>query len=219
MKKIIFDIFVLTFVTLFCILGTWQLYRLDWKLKLISEITFGLNSTPLEYSSSIEKNFQRVTTSGKFIFEEQIFLYGLNDNGQPGYFVVTPFVTFKKENVLVNRGWISKNFKDDPNINKKITKNEKIIGLLKKINKPNIFKPDNDLKNNIWFSINLDEIKVLTGKQFKNFIIYLEDNKVKMPLPKKISVDLPNNHLKYAITWYAISISILLYYLYYRKKR
>ena len=167
----------------------------------------------------VPKQLQFLYSLGLLYNAVQIFLYGLNDNGQPGYFVVTPFVTFKKENVLVNRGWISKNFKDDPNINKKITKNEKIIGLLKKINKPNIFKPDNDLKNNIWFSINLDEIKGLTGKQFKNFIIYLEDNKVKIPLPKKISVDLPNNHLKYAITWYAISISILLYYLYYRKKR
>ena len=35
--------------------------------------------------------------------------------------------------------------------------------------------------------------------------------------PKKISIDLPNNHLKYAITWYSISISILFYFLYFRK--
>ncbi len=219
MKKVIFDIFVISFITIFCILGTWQLYRLEWKLKLISEITFGLNSTPLEYSNSIKKNFQRVTSSGKFIFEEQIFLYGLNDNGQPGFYVITPFVTSKKENVLVNRGWISKNLKNNSDINKNLVRNKKIIGLLKKINKPNIFKPGNDLKNNIWFSVNLDEIKEITDKQFVNYIIYLEDKDIKIPLPKKISVDLPNNHLKYAITWYAISISILFYYLYYRKKR
>jgi len=47
----------------------------------------------------------------------------------------------------------------------------------------------------------------------------LEDNKAKTPLPKKISIDVPNNHLKYAITWYAISISIIFYYLYFRRKK
>ena len=47
----------------------------------------------------------------------------------------------------------------------------------------------------------------------------LENPEIKVPLPKKISIDVPNNHLKYAITWYSIAISILLYYLYFRKKK
>jgi surfeit locus 1 family protein len=58
-----------------------------------------------------------------------------------------------------------------------------------------------------------------TGRKFSNFIIFLEDPDVKVPLPRKITIDVPNNHLKYAITWYSIAISILLYYLYFRKKK
>ena len=85
--------------------------------------------------------------------------------------------------------------------------------------KKNIFKPDNNIKANIWFSINLIDIKKFTGENFNNFIVYLEDLDVKAPLPRKITVDVPNNHLKYAITWYSIAISILLYYLYFRKKK
>ena len=46
-----------------------------------------------------------------------------------------------------------------------------------------------------------------------------EDQNIDIPKPKKITVDVPNNHLKYAITWYSIAISILLYYLYFRKKK
>ena len=49
--------------------------------------------------------------------------------------------------------------------------------------------------------------------------VFLENNEVKTPLPKKISIDVPNNHLKYAITWYAISVSIVFYYLYFRRKK
>ena len=210
---------MILFVTIFCALGTWQLYRLQWKLELISEITFGLDSRPIEYSNSIKKNYQRVITKGRYNFDKQIYLYSLNENGKPGYDVVTPFRTNKNENVLINRGWIKKEFKNNPLINSDAEIEQKIVGLLRKIYKPNIFKPDNDLKNNIWFSINLEDIKKATGEQFNNFVIFLEDNQSKTPLPKKISIDVPNNHLKYAITWYAISISIIFYYLYFRRKK
>ena len=218
-RAYLFQLFVIFFVTIFCALGTWQLYRLQWKLELISEITFGLDSRPIEYSNSIKKNYQRVSTKGKFNFDKQIYLYSLNTNGKPGYDVVTPFRTNKNENVLINRGWIKKELKNNPVINQDIEIEQKIIGLLRKIYKPNIFKPDNDLKNNIWFSINLEDLKETTGQQFNEFVIFLEDNRAKTPLPKKISIDVPNNHLKYAITWYAISISIIFYYLYFRKKK
>ena len=218
-RAFLFQLFVVFFVTIFCVLGTWQLYRLQWKLELISDIALGLESSPIQYSNSIKKNYQRVNTKGKFFFEKQIYLYSLNDNGKPGYDVVTPFKTNKNENVLVNRGWIKKELKGNPSINVKENSEQQIVGLLREIYKPNIFKPDNDIKNNIWFSINLEDLKETTGKQFDEFVIYLEDSQVVAPLPKKISIDVPNNHLKYAITWYAISISIVFYYLYFRRKK
>ena len=203
---------------MFCALGTWQLYRLQWKTALISEITFGLDSTPVKYSNTIKKNYQRVVSEGKFNFEDQIYLYSLNESGKPGYDVITPYKTLKNENVLVNRGWINKNLKGNLEINLK--ENEvKITGLLREIYKANIFKPKNDLKNNIWFSLDANDLKELTGKQFPNYMIFLEKPKNKVPAPKKVSIDVPNNHLKYAITWYSIAISILFYYLYFRRKK
>ena len=203
---------------MFCALGTWQLYRLQWKMELISEITFGLNSTPINYSTSIKKNYQRVVSDGFYNFKDQIYLYSLNQKGKPGFDVITPFETVGKEIVLVNRGWIPKELKELPEINS-TEGSTKITGLLRKIYKANIFKPNNDTKANIWFSVNLEDVEKFTGKKFSNFIIYLEDFEVKAPLPRKITVDVPNNHLKYAITWYSIAISILLYYLYFRKKK
>ena len=218
-RAFLFQLFVIFFVTIFCTLGTWQLYRLQWKLELISEITSGLDSSPKEYSNLIKKNYQRVDAKGKFNFDKQIYLYSLNDNGKPGYDVVTPFRTNKNENVLINRGWISTELKGNSSINSKVNSEQKIVGLLREIYKPNIFKPENDLKNNVWFSINLDDLTEATGVQFNEFVIFLEDNQARLPLPKKISIDVPNNHLKYAITWYAISISIIFYYLYFRRKK
>ena len=131
--------------------------------------------------------------------------------------MITPFQTIQYENVLINRGWIKKELKNTSEIN--LINDVEIIGLLRKIIKKNIFKPENDTKNNIWFSINLNQIKDITGKDFSNYVVFLEDEKKKIPAPKKITIDVPNNHLKYAITWYSISISILLYFLYFRRQQ
>jgi|TARA_B110001452_G_scaffold134146_1_gene111575 surfeit locus 1 family protein len=216
-KLFLFNIFVALFIILFCSLGTWQLYRLQWKQDLISEISSGLQSSPIKYSKKINKNYQRVVLNGVYNFKNQIYLYSLNEKGQPGFDVITPFITLEEDNVLINRGWIKKEQKNSLEIN--LIKTNKIKGLLKKNTKKNIFKPDNDIKANIWFSINLIDIKKLTGKNFTNFIVYLEDSKINTPSPKKISIDVPNNHLKYAITWYSISISILFYFLYFRRQQ
>ena len=212
----LFQIFVFLFITLFCSLGTWQLYRLQWKQNIISQISEGLKSTPIKYSQNINKNYQKVFLTGKYNFENQIYLYSLNEKGQPGFDVVTPFETTSGENVLVNRGWVKKEFKNSFDINI-LSKN--ITGMLRQSNKKNIFTPDNDINENIWFSINLKDAQKFTGKKFNKFIVYLEDENINIPKPKKITVDVPNNHLKYAITWYSISISILFYYLYFRKKK
>ena len=199
-------------------MGSWQLIRLNWKIELINQIESSLKDEPVILSNHSFKNYLKIKTSGSVNFDKQIYLYGLNEKGKPGFDVITPFETLGKEIVLVNRGWIPKKFKELPKINS-IQGNTKITGLLRKIYKANMFKPDNDINNNIWFSVNLDDLEKFTGKKFGNFIIYLEDQEMKAPLPRKITVDVPNNHLKYAITWYSIAISILLYYLYFRKKK
>ena len=64
------------------------------------------------------------------------------------------------------------------------------------------------------------DLKKHTGKTFSPFIIFIQNGEQtnSFPIPKKISSDLPNNHLKYSLTWFSIAISILLIYLYFRKK-
>ena len=197
-------------------MGTWQLYRLDWKQDLISTIDKGLISKPIQYSNKININYQRVILDGKYDLKNQIYLYSLNSKGQPGFDVITPFQTLGGDNILINRGWIDKEMKNKAEIN--LIKNNKVQGFLRKIVKKNIFKPENNIEKNVWFSINLKQIQDITGKNFDNYVVFLEDELVTLPNPKKISIDVPNNHLKYAITWYSISISILFYFLYFRRK-
>ena len=215
-KSLLFNAFVFIFIILFCFLGTWQLYRLDWKNNLITEITEGLNSEPILYSYSSVKNYQRFILEGEFDYSNQLYFYSLSTKSEPGFDVLTPYKLKDGNFVLVNRGWIKKELKNKIEINQ--NQSSKIIGVAKTEFKINIFKPENEPKNNIWFSINFDEFENQLGVKLNRAIFYLEDKNINLPKPREINADLPNNHLKYALTWYSIAISILLYFLYFRKK-
>ena len=213
-NKLLFSVFVLFFISVFVSLGSWQLIRLNWKLNLISEIENSLKNPPTELSESNKKNFLKIKTSGLIDFDKQIYLYNLNDNGTPGFEVINPILIDNK-NFLINRGWIPFEKKDTDEIN--FFDGNNIIGTLKLQGKKNIFKPDNQIEENYWFSLNREDILKFTGKEFSEYIIYLDGN-YQFPKPKKITANISNNHKKYAITWFSLAISILLLYLYFRKK-
>ena len=195
-------------------LGTWQILRLNWKNNLIFEIENALKKPPVELTQSKKQNFLKIKTSGSIDFDKQIYLYNLNETGTPGFEVINPII-IEDENYLINRGWIPFEKKGAEEIN--IINQKNIIGILKLQGKKNIFKPDNDLEENYWFSLNREDILKYTGKNFSKYIIYLEGN-YRFPSPKKITANISNNHKKYAITWFSLALSILLLYLYFRKK-
>ena len=212
--KFLFSVFIIFFIFVFIGLGTWQIIRLNWKNNLILEIENSLKNPPVELAQSKKENFLKIKTSGSIDFDKQIYLYNLNESGTPGFEVINP-ITIGDENFLINRGWIPFEKKGTQEINVFDQKN--ITGTLKLQGRKNIFKPDNDLNENYWFSLNREDILKFTGKNFSKYIIYLDGN-YQFPRPKKITANISNNHQKYAITWFSLALSILLLYLYFRKK-
>jgi surfeit locus 1 family protein len=195
-------------------LGSWQLYRLNWKLNLLSEIENSLKNNPVEFSKNNKKNYLRIKTSGIIDYDKQIYLYNLNESGKPGFEVINPII-IDNENYLINRGWIPFDKKNKSEID--LMDEDKIIGTLKLQHKASTFKPQNDIDKNYWFTLDRDDIFKYTGKKFSDYIIYLNGD-YKLPKPKVITANISNNHKKYAITWFSMAISILLIYLYFRKK-
>ena len=213
-NKFLFSVFIIFFIFVFIGLGTWQIIRLNWKNNLILEIENSLKNPPVELAQSKKENFLKIKTSGSIDFDKQIYLYNLNESGTPGFEVINP-ITIGDENFLINRGWIPFEKKGTQEINVFDQKN--IIGTLRLQGRKNIFKPDNDLDENYWFSLNREYILKFTGKNFSKYIIYLDGN-YQLHKPKKITANISNNHQKYAITWFSLALSILLLYLYIRKK-
>ena len=212
--KFLFSVFIIFFILVFVALGSWQIVRLNWKNNLILEIENSLKNPPVELTNSNVENYLKIKTSGSIDLEKQIYLYNLNDTGTPGFEVINP-ILINDTNYLINRGWIPFEKKNSQEIN--IFDENDIIGTLKLQGRKNIFKPDNDLEENYWFSLNREDILKFTGKEFSKYIIYLNGN-YQVHKQKKITANISNNHQKYALTWFSLAISILLLYLYFRKK-
>jgi len=213
-NKLLFSVFVYFIILILLSLGFWQIYRLNWKLELIEQIENSLKNDPVELSNIEKKNYLRIKTIGKIDFEKQIYLYNLNDTGKPGFEVINP-IKIGDENYLINRGWIPFEKKDLPEIN--LVNQNQIVGTLMLQTKPSAFKPKNDVEKNYWFTLNRDDIFEFTGRNFSEYVIYL-NGEYKIPKPRVITAKISNNHKKYAITWFSMAISILLIYLYFRKK-
>ena len=213
-NKLLFSVFVYFIILVLLSLGFWQLYRLSWKLDLINQIENSLKIDPVELQNVKKKNYLRIKTSGQIDFEKQIYLYNLNETGKPGFEVINP-IKIGDEDYLINRGWISFDKKNKPEIN--IIDQKNIIGTLMLQSKSSSFKPKNEIDKNYWFTLDREDILKFTGRNFSKYIIYLNGN-YENPRPKVITAKISNNHKKYAITWFSMAISILLIYLYFRKK-
>ena len=213
-NKLLFSVFVYFIILTLLSLGFWQIYRLNWKLELIEQIENSLKNDPVELFNIEKKNYLRIKTSGDIDFDKQIYLYNLNDAGKPGFEVINP-IKIGDENYLMNRGWIPFEKKDLPELN--LVDQNQIVGTLMLQTKPSTFKPENDIEKNYWFTLNREDISKFTGRNFSEYVIYLNGD-YKIPKPRVITAKISNNHKKYAITWFSMAISILLIYLYFRKK-
>ena len=213
-NKLLFSVFVYFIILTLLSLGFWQIYRLKWKLELIEQIENSLKNDPVELISIEKKNYLRIKASGEIDFDKQIYLYNLNDTGKPGFEVVNP-IKIGDENYLMNRGWIPFEKKGLPEIN--LVDQNQIVGTLMLQTKPSTFKPENDIEKNYWFTLNREDISKFTGRNFSEYVIFLNGD-YKIPKPRVITAKISNNHKKYAITWFSMAISILLIYLYFRKK-
>jgi len=213
-NKLLFSVFVYFIILTLLSLGFWQIYRLNWKLELIEQIENSLKNKPVELSNIEKKNYLRIKTSGEIDFDKQIYLYNLNDTGKPGFEVVNP-IKIGDENYLINRGWIPFEKKGLSEIN--LVDQTQIVGTLMLQTKPSSFKPENDIEKNYWFTLDREDILKFTGRDFSEYVIYLNGD-YKIPKPRVITAKISNNHKKYAITWFSMAISILLIYLYFRKK-
>ena len=208
------DIFFIFFIFTILSLGTWQVYRLYLKNNLISDLQNNLKTSSINFNVDIDKEYTKVLFKKKDL-NTKIFLYHLN-KGEIGFKVIVPYEINSSLLVLVDKGWIRK---DKINLIKNTLFNDAIIeGYTKKIREKNLFTPNNNIKEDFLYSVEIDNLKKSLNKNIYSLLIIQTSKTNKDIIPNDFEVRLPNNHLQYAITWYGLAIFTIIFFLYYRKK-
>jgi surfeit locus 1 family protein len=208
------DILFIFFIFIVLSLGTWQVFRLNSKSQLISDLENNLKRNSIDFNVDIDKEYTKVLLKKKNL-KSKIFLYHLN-KGEIGFKVIVPYEVNSSLLVLVDKGWIRK---DKINSIKNSLLNDDIIeGYTKKIREKKLFTPKNNIKEDFLYSVEIDNLKKSLNKNIYPLLIIQTSKTKKDIIPNDYHVGLSNNHLQYAITWYGLALFTIIFFLYYRKK-
>lgn len=181
------------FIILFA-LGTWQLFRLNWKNNIIAKMD--MPATEVE-SKSINTFAYRKVVIGGILSNINLYVFA----GMNSYYVLTPMLLSSGEYILVNKGLSDKKQEEIDVKPKKVI----ISGMLycdsyKSINK--LIK--NKDKDNVWPWLDAQSISKDMGATFSLCVVWaidkLNDNISPVTLPKP-----RNYHMQYMITWYTLA--------------
>lgn len=224
-----FTLFTLAIVALLIGLGVWQLKRLAWKEGLIAEIEARAKGTPITLKEAIavsregrDPSYYRVHVKGSFDHAKERYLYALSDDGEPGWHVITPFDSVEGDLVLIDRGFVPDNLRDPSSRAAGQLEGEvDVTGLVRLPESPDPFTPDNEPDNNRWFWRDLSGMiySMFPAATMDPAPFFLEAEKSDGPggWPEggQTRLELPNNHLQYAITWFLLAGAVVVIYLVY----
>ena len=200
-------------------LGSWQLQRLQWKNDLVtsfeSRAAAPAIAVPATSAGFDQVEFRRLSLNGVFQHEKEVFLTGRTYEGNAGFHVVTPFQLDDERIILINRGWVSEDYRDPAKRTfSQITGNVAVAGILRRPGVKGYFVPENEPDNGFWFTLVPSQINhhLELGEaaidQFYADAVRTSDV-VTLPIAAKTKLNLRNAHLSYALTWYGIGLALI----------
>jgi surfeit locus 1 family protein len=211
-------------------LGTWQLDRLAWKTDLIAGIQSRIGAAPAPLDEVLAEagddladvQYRRVSLTGAFRHDAEMYLAARSMNGNPGYHVVTPFEIAGGRAVLVDRGWVPLDKKDPASRAEGQGAGPVTLDGVIRVPRPakSWLQPDNEPQNNMWFWVDLPAMAAHAGATGAA-PVYIEAGPAEtpggFPIGGQTRVNLPNDHLQYAITWYALAVILAVIYVIYHQ--
>jgi surfeit locus 1 family protein len=215
-------------------LGTWQVERLHWKNGLIAERTARTTAAPISLPAAgaqlspqalADLDFRHATVAGQFLHDREMYLAARTMQGAVGYQVVTPLRQADGSIVLVNRGWVPGDCKDPTKrAEGQLSGPVAVAGAIRRPARQHWLQPDNEPAKNVWFWNDLGAMARHAGIAPERLVpVFLEaastPNPGGLPVGGQTRVNLPNDHLQYAITWYALAIGLAAIYVIYHRRR
>jgi surfeit locus 1 family protein len=204
----------------------WQVQRLHWKEGLIAERESRVSAEPVALPAPgvdpAGMEYRRVRLEGSFRNDKELYLGARSLNGNVGYQVLTPFALAGGGTVLVNRGWIPVERKaPESRAEGQLGGNRTIEGIVRVPHGQAWMQPDNEPDKNMWFFVDLPDMAAASGVDLRTDL-YVDagpaENPGKYPVGGQTRIEMPNDHLQYAITWGLLAIALAVIYVLYHLK-
>lgn len=212
-------------------LGSWQLYRRQWKQGITAERENQVKCAPQPLSELLSRNedlnFRPVSVRGVYDYSRQVFIGPRNleagAGGEIGFYLLTPLIMSSGEEILVNRGWIAKTRRKNDPICAETFQGQavEVSGLLSPTEPRNRYlqnwEPTGDKKD--WIVLDVPALHQHMNTRplsaTSGFVLEAqgENNKgitrkgVQSHLAFKVT---PESHLIYAATWYSLAACLAL---------
>lgn len=208
-------------------LGFWQLERLQWKRNLIAEIGHNMRAPPISLDLALKlgvahAQYRRVTLTGRFDNARESYLYTTGPEGRPVYHLLTPLLLDGGGAVMIDRGYIPLALRE-PALRPESEPVGAVntVGVLRTPDKPGIFTPSPDVRDRVWFA---RDVEAMGQRDHLRLVapVVLEavgTGSAKWPRGGQTRVDLPNDHLQYALTWFLLASALVVVYIAWHRGR
>jgi surfeit locus 1 family protein len=213
-------LFTAFFLPLLLVLGAWQLNRAGEKQALFDDFAAGGAAVPLGADSAgldALRRYALVRAEGRYLGERQFLLDNMVEDSQAGYRVLTPLLLGDGVAVLVDRGWIARDFSTDvaPAIDVSAAPRT-VAGKLDRLPRPGI-----ELQTTLapgWPKVvqfpSRDELSEALGLRLVPGLLLLDadqpDGFSRNWRPSDFG---PERHLGYAVQWFALAVTLVILYL------
>lgn len=214
-------------------LGTWQVNRLAWKEDLLAKIDAQLDAAPIDVVTLLAQlgdgtldqqdiDYLPAQATGTFNHAGEQHFFATY-KGISGYFIYTPLELVELENTVlfVNRGFVPFDLKQPDSRKPTLVPgiaNMRGLARQRLDAKPSSLVPDNDLAKNIYYWKDLSNMAAQAGYKSQSTVLpfFLDagfpdrpGTLGRWPVDGVTRIDLPNNHLQYAITWYGLALTLI----------
>ena len=205
-------------------LGVWQLERLAWKNEIVARIAQRANAAakPLPPQADWpqlvagDHEYERFAVTGFLEATRETLIYRSTGKvagaqAQPGYWVMLPLLLADGSRVLVNRGFIALASKDRSKRAEPDRAEVTITGLLRLTEPRGYFTPPDNPAKAEWFTRDINGIAAALKLESVAPFSIDQDAHIAAPgLPAggATVIDIPNNHLSYALTWFGLAAAL-----------
>lgn len=206
-------------------LSVWQMERREWKRDILDRIAANQSAPPITLDELLKgdplrREYGKATITGVFLHDKEFHLAARSRKDDVGIQVVTPVLTDDGAIVLFDRGWVP-SLKKDPAMRKEgqIQGKVQLTGVVRRAQIQRQFAPDNAPDRNIWFYVDVPRMRQMAGAKpdpvLDTFFLEADatPNPGGLPIGGQTQLDIPNDHLQYAITWFLLALALIGVYL------